>query len=153
MKNGHNTFPLREACPGRGLLCDLSLGRLPIDLIEVVGKHVEGCASCQCILESFDDLEDSFVFNLKHGPNPRPPTVTPQLERQLRAAEAISQVVWGATPAQEKADDPLPQTLGQYQLLERHRPGRHGSGLQSQAPQAQAAGCNQAAGRQLRGRR
>ena len=81
-------------CPGREVLSDLTLGKLPLAAIEMIGVHVEQCHGCQEVLQSLDYLEDSFVSDLKYGPIPEMLPIRPELERQLQAAEAISRVVW-----------------------------------------------------------
>lgn len=110
-----------EECPPRQVLLDLTLGKLPMDEIEQVGRHVEGCGTCQNVMESLDAIEDSVVADIKGQAAILPPGA--ELEDRIRAAEQISHSVWGAPPA---TDELSPGPLGQYEVLERI--GRGGMG-------------------------
>jgi hypothetical protein len=117
------THAVTGECPSREVLSDLALGKLPMDAIDVIGQHVESCPACQSALESLDNLEDSVIADLKGQTNPLPPD--PQLQEQIREAEQISHVVWHEQSPQPP-EEPLPERLGQYQIIERI--GRGGMG-------------------------
>jgi serine/threonine protein kinase len=99
------------------VLTALSLGKLPLNVIDSLGQHIEGCLRCQGVQQELDGLEDSFIGELKESPGPRSLSVHPGLERQLQQAERIGQMVWKTAPA--LVEEKLPRTLGQYELLER----------------------------------
>lgn len=99
-------------CPGRDALAALALGKLPLEAIEVLSRHVEQCPVCQEHCQSLDHLEDSFVTSLKQSPQADPLPADPELERRLRAAEAIAPAPW-RTPEVEP-----PEQLGPYRLRE-----------------------------------
>ena len=99
----------KRTCPSREALADFALGKLSLSTIEAVGNHVEFCPSCQHTLESLDRLEDSFVRGLKKQPVTNLVPITSQLEHQLQAAEAISQVVWHPQAVEQPGDERLPR--------------------------------------------
>jgi len=39
-------------CPSRDVLCELMLGRLPMETIDRLSKHVESCSVCQAVLDT-----------------------------------------------------------------------------------------------------
>jgi serine/threonine protein kinase len=110
-------------CPSRQVLTDFALGKLPLEEIEQLGRHIETCPTCQGVLETLDNLEDSVVADIKGQTAPLPPD--PRLLEQIRQAEEISRVVWGE-PKTDVPEEPLPAHLGQYRILERI--GRGGMG-------------------------
>lgn len=108
-----------ERCPGREVLAELALGRLPANTIDTIGPHVEACPTCQATLETLDGVEDSVVRDLKTDASLFP--VDPALAEHIQVAEAISEQVWGhaveAAPAASCDVQPSGR-LGQYELLE-----------------------------------
>ena len=110
-------------CPGRDILAALTLGKLPLEEIERLGRHIEACPTCQGVLESLDGIEDSVVADIRGQAGPLPPN--PELEERIRDAQEISRVVWQERPA-DGPEEPLPARLGQYEIIERI--GRGGMG-------------------------
>jgi serine/threonine protein kinase len=110
-------------CPRGEVLSDLVLGKLPLEIIDAIGQHIETCPTCQGVLESLDGLEDSVIADIKGQAGPLPPD--PQLQEQIREAEQISRVAW-CEPQADAHDEPLPTRVGQYEVLDRI--GRGGMG-------------------------
>ena len=111
-------------CPGREVLSDLVLGKLPMETIDKLGQHIEACPTCQGILETLDSLEDSVIADIKGQTGPLPPD--PQLQEQIREAEQISHVVWGESKPDAPGELP-PKHLGQYDVLEKIGQGGMGT--------------------------
>src|SRR5438270_391363 len=121
-----SSCPPAHGCPDRTTLSDLMLGRLPPDSIDHIGSHVEGCAACQTALDSLDDVEDSVVRGLRSSARSPWDQLDPSWAEQLRRAEAIGPVTCGGSREGDDDDAPLPERLGQYELLEQI--GRGGMG-------------------------
>jgi formylglycine-generating enzyme required for sulfatase activity/serine/threonine protein kinase len=109
-------------CPDRKMLSELALGRIASVEIDRLESHVETCSTCQRVLETFDDLEDSVIADLKRQVEVGKPDS--KLEEQIRLAEVISREVWSET-IPETAD--TPKFLGQYELLQKLGEGGMGT--------------------------
>ena len=72
MDTGAEHQQAQAGCPTREVLDALSLGKLPTDAIEIVGRHIETCPACQSVLEELDGLEDSMIADLKAYSGPLP---------------------------------------------------------------------------------
>ena len=118
-------------CPSQKVLADLTLGKLPLDVIECVGQHVEACPTCQSVMEGLDAVEDSVIADIKGQVALLPPG--PELESQMREAEQISRVVWGDRPA-DANEEPVPGRLGQYEVLVRIGQGGMGAVYKARHP-------------------
>jgi serine/threonine protein kinase len=105
-----------QQCFDREVLADFALGKLPIAEAERIAAEVETCPACQAVLDTLDSLEDSVIADLKAYAGFLP--LPPELEQQIREAEQISRLVWGC-PKAEPLEEPLPDRLGQYQIVER----------------------------------
>jgi serine/threonine protein kinase/WD40 repeat protein len=57
---------MTNTCPSREVLTSFALGRLPADVLEPMGDHLEECADCQAELETCDDAADTVLSQLRH---------------------------------------------------------------------------------------
>ncbi|MHC4404573.1 MAG: protein kinase domain-containing protein, partial [Planctomycetota bacterium] len=113
---------IETTCPSRQQLCDYLVGKLPDELSQGTTEHVEGCSSCQAIMATLDDADDTFVARLR-GPAAPDPILE---ESQCGAAVARAR----AMAARSQPDEPaggLPAELGDYLLLERLGRGAAGT--------------------------
>ena len=101
-------------CFDRNLLEDFALGRLPVEEAERIATEVEACPRCQARLNRLDDLEDSVIADLKTYAGSLP--LGSDLVQRLRKAEQISRVAWDV-PKVVPAEEPLPDRLGQYEIV------------------------------------
>jgi RND family efflux transporter MFP subunit len=109
-------------CPNRRTLLQYSIGVLPDDQSDDLSGHIDSCADCQATILTLEDAEDTLINGLR---TPRSESCLAEPEFQAAMAEAL------ATPAARKGAVPfsrsaMPQTLGEYQLLEEL--GRGGMG-------------------------
>jgi serine/threonine protein kinase len=101
-----------EACPSWEALTAFHAGQLPLQAVEAIAAHVEGCAPCSATL---DKLVQSAAPLL---PELRVPSLPEPLgEAEARRAAALAERV-GNHLARSRGDAPVPGRLGQYQLLE-----------------------------------
>lgn len=114
-------------CPRQETLAEFLLGKLPDAVLNGIGRHVEGCACCQRLLDQLDDLEDSVVRDLRGASGDELGPSCPDLESQLREAEGLSRQVWQDQAKGGDSLDELPARLGQYELLERLGQGGMGT--------------------------
>ena len=98
----HN--PTRDKCPDRDVLSELVLGKLPGEAIDRLCEHIKACSTCQGVLDTLDDLEDSVVSDLKAASGVM--QSDPELEQQIREAAMISPAVWD-----EQADGEAKRTV------------------------------------------
>ncbi len=119
---------LDDQCPDRSALAALALGRLPHPTFDTVANHVENCNACQSELASLDRVADALLRDLHCGPacSPDDLDISPRLERQLRAAEAIPEMSLLPGPEHTRPDESLPRQLGPYELLQRLGQGSMG---------------------------
>ena len=126
--------PARDKCPDRDVLSELVLGKLPGEAIDRLSEHIEACSTCQGVLDTLDDLQDSVVSDLKAASGVM--QSDPELEQQIQKAAMIGPTVWGiqtdgeakqAAQGQTQPDELPGSQLGQYELLERI--GRGGMGV------------------------
>jgi len=66
------------ACPGHDELLAYTLGRLSDVAADDVAAHLGCCPDCQAELASFDDLEDTFVAQLRRPAPADPYQAEPQ---------------------------------------------------------------------------
>jgi serine/threonine protein kinase len=109
------------------MLAELVLGKLPEATLDRIARHVERCTSCQEILDTLDDLEDSVVRDLKDASCDEQAPSHAELESQLREAEGLSRLVWQDQAKEGDSADDLPRRLGQYELVERLGQGGMGT--------------------------
>jgi hypothetical protein len=109
------------------VLAELVLGKLPEATLDRIARHVERCTSCQGILDTLDDLEDSVVRDLLDASCDEQAPSLPELEAQIRAAETLGRRVWQDQAARVESRDAPPRQLGQYELVERLGQGGMGT--------------------------
>jgi uncharacterized protein (TIGR03067 family) len=117
-------------CPSREKLFDYAVGKLPDDASEVLASHLDVCATCQTILATLNDADDSLVARL-HLPVPDDPLLAePECGVAMARAKAVADHEYMVPGPAECRQDPLyssgsavmalpvPGQLGEYQLLE-----------------------------------
>jgi len=128
--------PNHEVCYSREVLADFVLGRLPDAELQRIAKQVETCPTCNAVLQTLDSLEDSVVGDLKQQLSSFSGQPSPDLERRLQRAEALSHELWQTLPESAAVgestqppvqDENRPETFGQYQLVERIGQGGMGT--------------------------
>jgi serine/threonine protein kinase len=101
-------------CPSHDELLAYSLGRLADVASDDMAAHLGSCPDCQAELASSDDLEDTFVAQLR-----RPPPADPYLaEPQCQVAVARALAVLDRSSSDDRSSRSLyGKTLGEYQLM------------------------------------
>ncbi len=108
-----------EEHPNRDTLWDCALGNLPAGALESVVNHVEACTTCQAVLATFGNAEESMVSILRQAVRAAQPTIT------LRWGDGPGQAD-EAAPANSPHAAP-PQQLGEYELLDKLGQGGMGA--------------------------
>ena len=57
-------MPLPD-CPSRDELFDYAVGRLSDDASDVLASHLDACSTCQAMLATLQDANDSLVARLR----------------------------------------------------------------------------------------
>jgi serine/threonine-protein kinase len=122
-------------CPGRDILVDFDLGKLPEATLAAVAEHVSSCERCEQILEALQEqgTDDRVLARVRAclvGPSPPEPPA-------LAGIEAIGGTVLATTEPQERSDrdgapGPAADTVadkmfGPYEL--RQKLGQGGMGV------------------------
>ena len=118
--------PIHLKCFDREVLADFTLGKLPMAELERIGAELETCPACQSTMDALADLEDSVVADLRSGAAQGGGRIPAELEEQIREAEQIGRRVWGQ-PKPDVPEEPLPNRLGQYAVLEKIGQGGMGT--------------------------
>ncbi len=101
-------------CPSCEELFDYAVGRLSDDASEVLASHLDSCSTCQMMLATLDDADDSLVARLR-SPVPDDPLLA---EPECSVALARAKAVAGRSAERRTGPFPVPGQLGEYQLLE-----------------------------------
>src|SRR5437868_15459811 len=94
-------------CPDRQALNDYLLGTIDSAGEEAIDEHLEGCTTCQTAIDALD-ADAHADFACLRTPSAEDTADEPTLRRLTKRALAIGADV----------EDVLPQTLGNYALLE-----------------------------------
>ena len=107
-------------CPDRKELMDFAVGRLPDESYESVACHLESCAGCRAELASLGNCEDELIAEL------RCPLVPDSIVEEPHCRNAVVRAIGlldGESGDVEGPSGvsagPVPQQLGEYQLIER----------------------------------
>ena len=108
-------------CPGRELLCALSLGRLREEVRGEVERHIAVCDSCVALLHSIDDDSDPLIADLR-GPT-EPGSADEDSDRQWTWTGGFSLSLTGSDGSRGSEtglprEGRAPRRLGDYQFLE-----------------------------------
>ncbi len=114
-------------CPSQETLLQYSLGTLPEEEWEALDRHLEGCPECQATMVTLDEAGDTVIARLPLSASDEALLAEPQLQAALAAALAIpAPTAEGGSASAELPRGGLPESLGEYRLLEEL--GRGGMG-------------------------
>lgn len=136
---------ITAGCPTREMIVQYSLGLLSEEQAIGLASHLDSCPDCQAMIMTLDDADDTVIGRLRAPASHESFVAEPQLEDALAAAIAMPErpsaaavqpvgvgfhlppqrVEDGSSPAALFTSD-MPQTLGEYRLLEEL--GRGGMG-------------------------
>jgi hypothetical protein len=119
-----------QTCPSRETLLQYSLGMVSGEQRDALDSHLDSCPDCQATIVTLDDGNDTVIGHLRTPASGEAVLAEPQLHDALAAAAAMPggdcpdfrSAKMGLSPSASE----LPQTLGEYQLLEEL--GRGGMG-------------------------
>ncbi|MBN1912275.1 MAG: TIGR03067 domain-containing protein [Pirellulales bacterium] len=107
--------------PDREKLLAYALGRLSDEDSERVAEQIDGDSTCQALLATLDEDEDTLVGKLRWADDDDPLAAESHLDEALARAKAVA-----GRPAEGTAESLALGTLGEYRLLARL--GRGGMG-------------------------
>ena len=104
-------------CPSREELFDYAVGRLSDDASDVLASHLDSCSTCQTMLATLDDADDSLVARLRSPVPDDPLLAEPECSVALARAKAVAGRRYQRA-ARRTGPFPVPGQLGEYELLE-----------------------------------
>jgi len=105
-------------CPSRQTLAEYAIGRLPDEQSDELAGHLDSCPDCQATILSLEDAEDTFIGRLRTPPASDAFLAEPQFQAAVAEAVAMQAAPDAASVRGSDSHDPLPQTIGEYQVLE-----------------------------------
>jgi RND family efflux transporter MFP subunit len=108
-------------CPSRETLLHYSLGLISEEESNYLTDHLDSCPDCQATIMTLDDADDTAIGRLRTPLSSESVLAEPQLQRALAAAMAMPIPRANASGGLDLEGVPapdMPETLGEYQLLE-----------------------------------
>ena len=107
------------SCPTRDELLDYLLGRLPDDVSDQIGSHLDQCPTCQEAVETLDQVSDTLLDRLRQPLPSSAVEADPQYQQALQRALASvgppeATEVWNAAPPDGLST--VFDGLGEYEL-------------------------------------
>ncbi|MBV9125224.1 MAG: protein kinase, partial [Planctomycetes bacterium] len=96
------------------------LGRLPLDSLEQLARHLDSCPHCPSSLEALEGKEDAVIAGLRQAVGVEPFSEENECRQALAKVQALVRSPCGPGEA-------IPEQLGQYRLLERLGQGGMGT--------------------------
>jgi len=116
-------------CPSREIYLQYSRGLVSEEELTYLAEHLDSCPDCQDVVMTLDDADDTVVGRLRMPLSGESFLAEPQLQRALAAAIAMPiprPDAEGGPNVEDASVSDMPETLGEYQLLEEL--GRGGMG-------------------------
>lgn len=112
---------IATGCPSRETLLQYSLGMLVGEQRDELDSHLDTCPNCQATIATLDDADDTAIGRLRTPLSSESVLAEPQLQRALAAALAMHSAgpdAGGGLDAEGLPAPDMPETLGEYRLLE-----------------------------------
>jgi RND family efflux transporter MFP subunit len=102
------------------MLSQYAIGMLSEEQSADLARHLDSCCDCQATITGLEDAEDTLIRRLRMPPGSEACLAEPQF--QAAVAEALAVPPQGLMSREESGDgqpaSAMPQTLGEYQVLE-----------------------------------
>jgi hypothetical protein len=103
------TTPKPSGCPDRTAWCQFHTGQTDLPALHDLAEHLDGCASCQAVVETLAGSEDELVAKLREGAAVDYYQAEPEYQA---AVDRVQALVPGA-----EFTRPVPDRVGGYRLL------------------------------------
>ncbi len=104
-------------CPDAARLLAFTSGGLSEQSLETVSQHLDQCTTCETAVAALENTSDSLIERIRRPADEPAVLQEPEFEHAVALAMAVGDDPSFASGGGAKAEETLPERIGQYQIL------------------------------------